>query len=190
MGDDHVGLDAFAGHLLPGESVEWWGQPQQGLLLTRHDGMLIPFSLLWGGFSIFWEVKALQSEQPLPFGLFGIPFVFIGLYLIAGRFAVDAWLRARMFYALTDRRVLIVRRAPWPNFQALSLGRLPETTLNEGSHGRGTIRFGTPALVPDGEGGRQYASSWTAALDPTPQFLAIDDARNVFAAIQQRARGV
>ena len=131
----------------------WWGQPQQGLLLTRNDAELIPFSLLWGGFSFFWEAKALQADQPLPDALFGVPFILIGLYMIVGRFAVDAWLRSRIFYALTDRRVLIVRIAPWPSFQALNLHRLPDITLTESADGRGTIRFGTPALVPDGEGG-------------------------------------
>ena len=88
--------------LLPNEKVVWWGQPVQGLMLTRRDGILIPFSLLWGGFAIFWETSVLRSGAPFPFALFGVPFVLIGLFLIVGRFLFDSWLRRRMSYALTD----------------------------------------------------------------------------------------
>ena len=105
----------------------------------------------------------------MPSALFGIPFVLIGLYLMVGRFLADAWLRSRMVYALTNRRVLFLRHAPWPSFKALSLSRLPDVMLDEGSNGRGTIRFGTPALVSDGDGGKHFATSWTEALDPDPK---------------------
>jgi hypothetical protein len=71
--------------LLAGERILWSGRPAQGLLFTGNDAMLIPFSLLWGGFAIFWEVSALNQPNTGYFGVFGIPFVLMGLYLIVGR---------------------------------------------------------------------------------------------------------
>jgi hypothetical protein len=107
---------ALQPYLLPGERIAWTGRPGQGVRLRAADAFLIPFSLLWGGFAIFWEATAIgfafrAGEGITSFmALWGIPFVMVGLYLIFGRFFVDAHVRARTFYAVTDRRVLVLRR--------------------------------------------------------------------------------
>ena len=181
-----MGRDPFAGHLLAGEKVLWSGRPRQGLMLTARDALMIPFSLMWGGFAIFWETSVVAGRAPLVFKLFGIPFVVIGLFLIFGRLPLDAWLRGRIHYALTDRRVLILRDGPWSSFKALALDRLPEATLLEGANGRGTIRFGPQATLRGGYG--NGAGIWVPALDPTAQFLGIGDVRRVFAMLQERSQ--
>ena len=147
-----MATDSFAGRLLPNERMLWSGRPRQGLMLTARDAFLIPFSLLWGGFAIFWETEALSKNAPWFMALWGVPFVAIGLFMIFGRLPVDAWLRRRVHYALTDRRVLILRERPWSSFKAVALDRLPDATLTEGSDGRGTIRFAQPAAIWGGYG--------------------------------------
>ncbi len=67
----------FTNCLLKGEKIVWSGQPSQGLLLTGR--LLIPFSLLWGGFAIFWESSALATTSPVFVKLWGVPFLLIGL---------------------------------------------------------------------------------------------------------------
>ena len=92
-------LDSY---LDPGEKLLWSGQPKQGMRLQAGDAFMIPFSLLWGGFAIFWEIAALgigfsphgraatTAKEPnfiaYIFPLWGIPFVLMGLYMIFGRF--------------------------------------------------------------------------------------------------------
>jgi Bacterial PH domain len=169
------------GRLLQGEKIVWWGQPAQGLLLTSRDWLLIPFSLLWGGFAIFWEMSVLDTNGPIFMKLWGVPFVLAGLYLVAGRFLFDAWVRRRMCYAVTDKRVLILRSGPFSKFSAIGLNQLQNVNLSERADGRGTIRFG--AVAPSWAD--QGFSSRTPSLDSTPQFIAIEDARRVFDHIQR-----
>jgi hypothetical protein len=172
--------------MLTGERILWSGRPAQGLRFTGRDVFLVPFSLFWGGFAVFWEVSAVtQPKSDVFLSLWGIPFVLIGLYFIAGRFLVDAWIRAGMFYAVTNKRVLISRSWPFGKFTALSLDRLPDANLSESSGGRGTIRFGEAGPM---WGGRNNMSSLTPSLDPTPQFIGIDNARSVFDQIQLATR--
>ena len=90
---DHAVPAFLSDRLLRGETVLRWGQPRQGLMLTPRDALLIPFSFMWGGFAIFLETTAFSAEAPFPFALFGLPFVCVGLFIIFGRFLVDAWFR-------------------------------------------------------------------------------------------------
>jgi len=171
----------FQGRLLPGERIQWTGMPPSGILLTPADAMRIPFSLLWGGFAVFWEWSVLHSGQaPGFFALWGIPFVLIGLYLIVGRFFADAWMRAGTSYAVTNQRVLILRTRPAFKFTAYSIDRLPELSLEERADGKGTIRFQPQISAWNNRGW----AAWTPATDMT-QFLMIADARNVFDRIQK-----
>jgi hypothetical protein len=173
----------FTGRLLDGETIVWSGRPGQGVRLTSRDGLLIPFSLIWGGFAIFWELTVMQHPAPFFFRLFGVPFVLIGLYFIFGRFLVDSWIRSKTTYAVTNRRILIARSEPFGKLVSLNLNRLPDVELQEGPTGRGTLRFG-PATPVWGYRGWGGFAAWTPALDPTPQFIAIDDAQGVFNQIQ------
>jgi hypothetical protein len=179
--------DMFSERLLPGERIVWSGQPAKGLLLAPRDLVLIPFSLVWCGFAVFWEAMVSRSpEAPGFLLLWGAMFIGIGLYFVVGRFLVDAWLRKDMHYAVTDRRILIARPPPFSKFTAVSLSQLPGADLSERANGRGTIRFGQAAPLWSG---RQSMGLWSPALDPTPQFIMIDDAARVFDLIQ-RAGGL
>jgi len=174
--------DILSGRLLPGERMLWSGSPGQGIIFTPRDIFLVPFSLMWCGFAIFWEVTAVSGKDaPGFFMLWGAMFVVIGLYFVGGRFAVDAWVRRGMRYAVTDRRILIARPAPFSKFIAVNLGQMVDADLNERANGRGNIRFGRAASM----WGRQNMGMWSPSLEATPQFLMIEDARRVFDIVQK-----
>lgn len=84
------------------EKLLWTGRPKTGIVFRTADIFLIPFSLLWCGFAIFWVTMASQAS--IFFAMFGIPFVVIGLMLVFGRFIIDAKLRAHTYYGLTNNR--------------------------------------------------------------------------------------
>ena len=52
--------------------------------MHRADLWAIPFSILWGGFAIYWEWKVLTMDSPGFFVFCGIPFVLMSRYLARG----------------------------------------------------------------------------------------------------------
>jgi hypothetical protein len=173
-------MDDFAGRLLGDERVLWSGRPAQGIRLTPADALLIPFSIVWCGFVAFWEATVIAVNAPLLFKLWGVPFILVGLYLLAGRFFIDAWLRDHTRYAVTNRRILITRSGRFAALVALDRDKLPMMEVQERRDGNGTITFGqAPPQLVIGPARRPRT--------PTlPQFVAIDNVRHVFHLIQQR----
>lgn len=172
--------------MAPGERALWWGRPRQGVVLRGSDAFLIPFSLLWCGFAIFWEASVASSgKAPGFFVLWGMPFVAIGLYMVIGRFFAEALQRSRTYYALTPDRVLIVAGVFSRTIKSLSLDTLSDLTLTEGRGGKGSITFG-----PQSPFGSMFgaAPSWPGAQQQSPRFDLIDDARIVYERIRSAQR--
>lgn len=180
--------------LAPRERLLWAGQPRRGLMLRPSDGFLIPFSLFWCGFAIFWEWQVVSREAPFFFRLWGLPFVLIGLYLVFGRFFVDALQRARTYYGLTDSRIMIVSGLINRTTKSFALETLPELALTEGRGDEGTISFGLGSLMSGGwrRANWSVGGSWPGMnQNALPQFERIPRAREVYELIratQKKAR--
>ncbi len=98
----------LAATLRSGESLVWRGSPDPAIRFTLNDALLIPFALVMVLFSAFltwlvWTVKV----PALPRGL-SLMFLFLGLYLLVGRFAVSARRKRKTVYAVTTQRALII----------------------------------------------------------------------------------
>lgn len=168
------------------EKVLWAGQPKQGVILRGSDAFMVPFSLMWGGFAIFWELSVLQTDAPAFFALFGIPFVLIGLYLIVGRFFFEAKQRANTFYGVTGERVIIVSGVFSRKVKSLNLRTLSDLSLSEGKGSEGTVSFG---------GGSPFSSmfagfaGWPGIEQYLgPRFELIPNAKSVFETIRGAQR--
>jgi len=161
-------------YLRAGERITWTGRPPAELRLYARDLFLVPFSLLWGGFAIFWEVAAVTHAGPGFFTLWGVPFVVIGMYMIAGRFVVDAWLRSRTVYALTNERALVLRKL---RAEKLLTARLDAAVVERRSDGRGVLRFGGPAggLASMFQTRGMGWDIWHPSLSDRVEFLDIQD---------------
>jgi hypothetical protein len=184
---DSHGLAAIKPALLDGENVLWTGRPDPSIVFHAQDTFMIPFSLLWGTFAVFWEagVTGFWGQFAHPRGpslfmiLWGIPFVAIGQYMIWGRFILAAWKKKRTFYAVTNRRVLVVQDA-WKHLTASAyIDTLPGITFQSRLGGFGTIRFG-PSVDIFSRGRRGWKAWDTMAIEDVPVFVDIPDADSVY----------
>ena len=129
-------------HLDPNEKILWTGQPKQGVMLRGYDVFIIPFSLLWGGFIVFWEYTVITQGAPAFFSIFGLPFVALGLYFVFGRFYAEAKQREKTYYAVTSERVLIISGLFKQSIKSLALRSLSDVSLTEARDNTGLITFG------------------------------------------------
>lgn len=152
----YVDPDVVRRQLSPGEQIEWVGAPDPNKRFTSADLFLIPFSLLWGGFAILWFVGATIGGGG--FGLFGLPFVAIGLYFMFGRFIYKANRKRRTTYAVTDRRILEIVRGlrGGESVNATYLRSIPSISTSTTSGGYGTVDF---ASSSSSFYGTQFANS-------------------------------
>jgi hypothetical protein len=177
-----VGESPFAPLLRPGERLLWQGRPiPRRFVLTPADVFLIPFSLLWGGFALFWEAGVIGSGAPLFFLMWGVPFVLFGLYFILGRFFVAYRQAVSTHYAVTDRRILIVSGLFRRGVTELDLRSIPAIDVRSAGDGVGTINFAPMPL------GWMMQASWAPwmGVGAAPAFRAIADASRVHGIIHE-----
>jgi hypothetical protein len=102
----------WAAALEPGERLLWEGAPATGARLRRRDALMVPLSLAWAGFAVFFEVKAALTGAPWLLLMIGGAVVAGAVYFVGGRFLLDSWRRGRTRYALTDRRAMVAVGGP------------------------------------------------------------------------------
>lgn len=124
-------------YLLPGESILWKGRPEKGNIFTRRDAVLLPFSVMVCGFSLFWEYMAIQSGQPFIM-LWGLPVVCIGTYMLIGRYIHAAYLRNKTYYAVTNKKIIIKKGRKISMYHRQDL---PPMEIEVHKNGNGTILF-------------------------------------------------
>lgn len=176
-------MEVFERVRLPGEQLLWEGRPYTGLMFRPIDIFLVPFSLVWAGFPSLMFFQGGFAEAPGPAVIIAGIFLVVGAYATVGRFLLDIAIRRTLHYAVTNKRVLILRGQS--GLRSVNIGALPMLDLHERSDGSGTLRFGS--------GGGQLQGGnfaiWQPTFDSVPQFLRIPNARAVYELIDRVGRG-
>ena len=189
---DQVSYATIQPELTPGESILWAAQPNTSITFHKEDAFLIPFSLLWGGFAIFWEMgvagfwrSGSSAGKQWVFGMiWGIPFVLIGQYLIWGRFLVAAWKKRHTYYAVTTRRVIVLQEGWSRRMASAYIDTLPTIIKQDGWRGIGSLSFSQqqPMWVRTGGWG-----AWDGmAVGDVPQFRDIEDVDSVYRLVTEQ----
>ncbi|QQR85201.1 MAG: hypothetical protein IPJ76_11300 [Flavobacteriales bacterium] len=159
------------------ERILWQGQPKQGLRVRTHDLFLIPFSLLWCGFAVFWTVSVIATSAPFIMKIFGLAFVGIGMYFVFGRFLVESYQRRHTWYTLTDQRAIITATAPRRIDRSVDLHSVTNVSVETQHGGWGTVLLGPAPAMPFSRigFGRNNAGP--------PAFDVVQDAASIYSMI-------
>lgn len=166
--------------LRPGEEVRWVGRPDPRKMFARGDVFLVPFSLVWCGFAVFWTIGATVQGGlgwfPL---LWGSMFVLIGLYFVVGRFVVKARRKAGRAYVLTDRRAIVLKPSG-EETQALAQASISTHRDRDGSHAQ--VRFTSSGFASGiyENSGMEIFSVWGTPF----AFYDVADADGLLAAVR------
>lgn len=127
--------------LRPGERLLWAGQPDPGALFQATDIVIMPLNLFRLVLAVVLIAVSIVAGSGI-FVVFGVAALLISVYAVGGRIVVLGLARKRTYYAVTDRRVVIVTTLMGEKVQSLPLDELAMVDLAPGSDGKGTIRFG------------------------------------------------
>lgn len=158
---------AIQSELLYGEELLWCGAPERGTHVSGRGVYNTVFGLFFAIFAVFWTVTAMSMGGM--FGLFGIPFIFAGIYVIFG----NSFKKSSMIYGVTDKRIIIKSRRSTESIQFSSIRQLSRRDFSDGS---ADIYIDTGRVVHRNHG---YAS------DPIIMF-AVPNAASVYAMISER----
>ena len=128
-------------YLRPGEQLLWSGRPDPDVWFSPGDVFLVPFSIMWGGFAVVWELGAISSGTVF-LVLWGIPFVAIGLHMMFGRFIYKHRTKLRTAYGLTPDRALVAVGTKALNDSPLKQTPSSIRRSRDGSHV--SVTFGSP----------------------------------------------
>jgi len=183
--------------LAPGERLLWAGRPRQGVRLVPADVFLVPFGVIFTVIPLVIAIVLLVKGEgaALLDAIQGLAALLTaGVYLLGGRFFLDARRRAHTFYGLTDRRALLVEDRGARRTTSIPLASAEPMALIEAGEGRGTIRFGvsrdeqTPVIrqLHRGRGaGPSIVDAASARGGELPVFEEIEDARVVYEQLRE-----
>lgn len=165
-------LKTFAQREFMGESVLWVGKPE-----TWHSALpafaIWLFAIPWTAFALFWETMVagpfifswlgwpVGGKSPGSMGmtmmgvmaLFGLPFILVGLGMLAAPFYMMRKLR-RTGYVLTDKRLAILTDGRSISVKSYQPSQIQAVTRKEHPNTTGTVVVSL-GFTRDSDGDRQ-----------------------------------
>jgi hypothetical protein len=166
----------------PAERLLWAGPARTGIILRAADAVVFPFVLLWCGGVIYGLVETIVEGGPQIWIIVAVASAFLlgGLYLLVGRFLVDARRRGRTTYGVSSERIVIISGLFQRVVRSLNLDLLADVVLTERADGSGTITFGPLSPWAGWYSGQEV---WVARGLGIPQFELASDVRRVYEVI-------
>lgn len=131
----------FNSKLKENENILWSGAPRQKIFLRDVDMILVPISIIAIGFGLFFNFAIFYYQQFF-FLPISISIVLAGFYIGILRFFIDSARRKKIWYCVTDKRILMLSKKNQSVFQTLPLKDIEQLDFSEEKDGSGFILFG------------------------------------------------
>ena len=185
----------FRSELLRGERMLWAGKPLPRVLFGRPDWLAVPGSILLAVLSLVWEYRAAagMAEHPSDRAAWFLPMLcafsllLLSQYLLWFRYFRAARQKQHTFYAVTNKRILVLTTGPRRRVTDGFIAGLDTIALQTGKNGAGTIEFsmsGGPQSSYTGVERRRSSRQDDINLGSLA-FYDIAGAREVYRLIQQ-----
>lgn len=165
-------------YLAADEKLLWSGQPTDEHI-SVFGGFQSVFGLFFVGFAVFWMVMVTRIAAFM--SIFALPFIMIGMYIVAGKSIILNNNKKNIYYAVTNQRVMMMISGRYNRFRDIRYSRISEVklVLSRRQTGCGTIIFTSPNLIPEYPYGRYWdrRSNNNSLLD---SFIDIADAERVY----------
>ncbi len=170
-------------YLFEDEELIWYDRPYKSVKYRPHIFTAI-FSLFWCGFAVFWTVTA--SAVGGAFGLFGLPFVAVGIFLLYNVFVGEGKKMQNTVYAVTDRRAIIIGKdLHGDSFTEFVFANIQTVNLMNVRDNTGTICF-VPSLMYVNHPRFRNTSNMPGQEHYKSSFVMIDDVHNVHRIISEQ----
>lgn len=137
------------------EILIWAGQPQKGIVFEISDVFKTMFIIVFFAFTYF-AIKLLAGISLIIAIPIGIVFITGGILLGIGRFIIDAELRKKTFYGLTNKRIIINSSITHKKIQAVYFSSKPKIEFLPNHNGVSTIDIG----ITEPTGARGIGLKW------------------------------
>lgn len=132
------------------EKPLWIGYPIPRRFALKQGLPMFLFAIPWTGISAAFEAGAMKSGSIFML-LWGIPFIVIGLRLLASPLW-EYWRARRTVYVVSDRRLLILGGLLRPSTKSFAVSDIGPLEVDAGGDGSGSIVF-SQHRTRDPEGG-------------------------------------
>lgn len=139
---------ALRRELQRGERVLWSGRPLPRVNLAAFA--IWAFAIPWTAFAVFWTamayagVSSMETEDSgilaYAFPLFGLPFILVGLGMMAGPF-VPLFLARKTKFAITNQRLIRLRLGQRLVTQSVEGSRIGSIERSERRDGSGSLKI-------------------------------------------------
>lgn len=177
---------ALRAELDAGEHLRWHGRAHMGAVNCAAFGIWL-FAIPWTAFALFWTFMAYTGISETEGGLikyafpaFGIPFILVGLGMMAGPF-LGLFANREVMHGITNRRVItLIKSGKTKRVKSLQARHIGPISRWEGKKGRGKLTIETHS-TRDSEGNRK-----TETVD----LIGIDEVQRVGELVRELSRSV
>lgn len=175
--------------LNPGETIEWSGKPNSGIIIKTDDVIPLLINLIFIALAFFFlRTIFINGISPLGVLLFllvgslaALPFFSI----LAGTLFFQPHLRKNRLYVVTNQRIIILTKGKNINIKSVRLDAIRVMNINVRKDGQGTLRLGEEINTPWSS---RHTRSRYYFVDRSvfiPEFEMIENAKNVYDLIKK-----